>query len=257
MRWSSQVVPSDEAKDSVLEFVPRKFELGTPSAALDYLKEKERGSDFNMNQAIRVQTGINAIEERSYESKIEEIVLDRLKSIQESAYSEAFSLGQEEGKQEAFSSIRQEMTEKLIEIDNLIIGINKIKLELLNQNEAYIIKLIYHFASKLAHFELKSDHNTIVNLLRETVSLSQGDENVVVRVAPDQFEFIESLKKHTERDFEFLKKIRFESDEKVSTGGCIVETNYGQVDAQLEQRTQILWDVLSEHIPKTKEKVSV
>ena len=57
------------------------------------------------------------------------------------------------------------------------------------------------------------------------------------------------------RIFEFLKKIRLEGVEGISEGGCIVETNYGQIDARFEQRVEKLWEAVSESIHRVKPRI--
>jgi flagellar assembly protein FliH len=64
------------------------------------------------------------------------------------------------------------------------------------------------------------------------------------------------LQKATGREFEFLKAVKFEGDEAVTEGGCILETNYGEIDSRVEQRVEKLWEALVEAIPKVKDKVA-
>jgi flagellar assembly protein FliH len=115
---------------------------------------------------------------------------------------------------------------------------------------------MFQMASRLAKTELVNNNEAIVQVLRDAVGLAQDEENVTVRVSPTQFEFLETLKKETGREFEFIKKMKFEPDQEIADGGCIVETNYGEVDARIEQRMQQLWSVLSENMPKVKDKVA-
>ncbi len=90
------------AEKTVLEFVPVRFDLGTPSRPLNYLAEKGKGSDFRMNDAVRVQTGIDEVERINEEGKVEVAALEKLKEIQEDAYQEAYKLGLEEGHKKGF-----------------------------------------------------------------------------------------------------------------------------------------------------------
>ncbi|RYZ63978.1 MAG: flagellar assembly protein, partial [Proteobacteria bacterium] len=69
--------------------------------------------------------------------------------------------------------------------------------------------------------------------------------------------FIEELKKQTGRNFEFLKKVKIEASPEVTNGGCIVQTNYGEVDARVEQRIDSLWAAFQENMPKVKPVVKV
>ncbi len=257
MRWCNPILKKEAAADTVLDFVPRKIDLGTPGQAQEYLNYKDQGSDFRMGDALRVQTGIDRIEEDAAEELIEKKVLIKLKEVQENAYKEAFLIGREEGKVEAFNTLFHELTEKLTQFEILIKSISTLKTELMNFNETHLVQLSFHLGSVLAHQHLTSNKEAIISVLRDAVGLAQEEEGVKLRVSKDQFDFIEQVKKFTEREFEFLKNIKIESDNLIKPGGCIVETNYGEVDSRIEQRVAQLWDYLQEQVPKTKPKLAI
>lgn len=256
MQWSKYVLPKEIAAAKVLEYTPTQFSLGTPQQALNYLTEKSRGSDFRMNDTIRVQTGVEQIEKESEQEKIERAALAKLQEIQEGAYQEAYQLGMEEGKKEAFEKMSSRIAEKLEEFDNLLSSIGTLKRDLVSFNESHIMSMVFFLAARIAKKEVSDSNDGLLSVLRDAVSLSQDEENVMVRVSPEQLEFFEELQSQTGREFEFLKKLKFEASAEVSVGGCIVQTNYGEVDARLEQRIETLWTALQENMPKVKDKIA-
>lgn len=255
-RVAKSVLSKEVAEKTVLEFVPVRFDLGTPEQALSYLAEKSKGSDFRMNDAVRVQTGIDQVEKINDEEKVEVAALEKLKEIQEGAYQEAYRLGLEEGRQKAFESVSSEIAERMGTLDTLLNAIKDLKSEMVKFNESHLIKLTFHMAARLAKTELAGNDEVMVQILRDAVGLSQDEENITVRVSPSQFEFLEELKKETGRELDFLKRIRFEPSPEVVDGGCIVETNYGEVDARIEQRIEQLWAELSQNAPKVKNRIA-
>lgn len=265
MQWSNSgtsspkikaVLSKEMAEKTVLEFVPVRFDLGTPEQAMQYLAEKGKGSDFRMNDAVRMQTGVDQVEQTTEEEKVEVAALEKLKDIQEGAYEEAYRLGLEEGRKEAFDKVSADIAERIASMDTLLNGIKDLKSEMASFNEAHLIKLAFQMASRLAKTELQGNNEAMIKILKDAVSLSQDEENITVRVSQSQFEFLEELKKETGRELEFIKRVRFEPSNEVSDGGCIVETNYGEVDARIEQRVEQLWGVMSENIPKVKDKAA-
>jgi flagellar assembly protein FliH len=257
MPWSKAILPKIAAKAVVLEYVPKKFELGAPKQALDYLEHKKRGADFRMNETLRIQTGVDELEKVTEEEKVEARALDLMKEVQENAYKEAYELGLSEGHKEAFTKYSREIEEKLAGLETLLKSMEESKTELMSFNEAHLVQLTFQFATKIAGAEVEKNDQNLIEILRGAVALAQDEENVTVRVATEQHEFVEEIKKQNGRQFEFLKKIKFEPSDEISKGGCIVETNYGEVDARFEQRVQSLWDTLSENIPKVKPKIAV
>lgn len=252
-----EIIKSELATNRVLDFIPPRIDLGAPVEALDFIKiQNNQKNDFAMNDSVKVQTGIDKIEERNIENKIEKKVLEKLHEVQENAYQEAYQLGLEEGREEAFNKNTQEINEKLDALEVLFASIQNLKMELISNHETYFMKLLFHMASRLAHKELKENPEVLLEILRDVSSRLQSEQEVVVRVAPAQFEFIENLKNETKRELQFLKNMKFDPSEDVNPGGCIIETNYGQIDARVEERVDKLWQSIYEAIPKSSDKVA-
>lgn len=252
----SNILTEEEAKTRVLEFVPPNFRLATPEQAVQYLHEKEHGNPFRMDETIRIQTGVKGIESENFEEKIEQRVIEKLQSIQEGAYQEAYQLGLAEGRKEAFKKNDEEINKRLTLFDEVISKISILKTELGNFNEAHIVQLAFHMAKRLAYAEITADPELIKTVLKQALETAQSEEEVTVQVSPTQFEFLESLKKETGREFEFMKKVKLVPAEGITPGGCVIETNYGVIDASFEQRVQKLWEGIAENLHRVKAKIS-
>lgn len=255
MQWSRNILPKETNENKVLEFVPQKFDLGTPNQALDYLNSKKEGSDFRMDEVIRIQTGVDKIEKVSEEEKIEVKALEKLKEIQEQAYKEAYDLGLEEGRKKAFEEHSAQIDDHIQQFAAVLQTMTTMKQQMLAFNEAHLVQVMFQMASRLCHQNLENNNPAIVEIIRKSVGLAQDEEEIVIRVSPQQFEFLETLKKETNRDYDFLRKVKLEPSHDVKSGGCVVETNYGEVDARIEQRINQLWEGLSDNMPKVKTKL--
>ena len=259
MRWSNIIKKTEEnipnTEVSVLDYSPKQFNFGTPEAALDYLKQKEKGSDFLLSEVLRTTTGVEEIERLSEEQKIEHKVLEKLALLQEDAYKKAYDLGFEEGLKKAHEEKTAELNQQIEETSNLIVSFNVIKEELIRQNEAHIIKLVYEIACKIAFEHIEENQDSVLNVIKKAIETAQVEENVNVLISPLQLEFLEKMKNSSNRENEFLKKIKFVDSDQVSPGSCIVETNYGVIDARIEERVQKLWSELKEALPKVKSPI--
>ncbi len=257
MPWFSRSILKEEnAREVVVEYTPTQFNLGTPLQALEYLKEVKRGSDFIMNPVIRQQTGVEELQKEDLGSKAEELAILKLEEIQTAAYKEGYDLGLEEGTKRAYKEKSKEIKDKLADMDRLLVNVTKLKADLEVQNESHLIQLVYHMASRISLRQIEMDNQIVVDVMRQALSLAQDEENITVQVSDKQIEFIEDIKKNVgAREFEFLKKVTIASNPNIQPGGCIVETNYGEVDSRIEQRLHKLWDHLSEALPKVKSPI--
>lgn len=255
MPWSRAILSKAVAETKVMEFKPQKIELGSPEQALEYVRRKQ-GTDFRMNDHVQVYTGVDRIEQANDDERVEQRALEMLADVQKKAYDEAYQLGLDEGRKKAFDDVSADITKKMEELDGLLGMIGGIKNEILSQNETHMMKLLYHMASRIAGVQIAQDDSAVVEILRGAVSLAQDEENVRVEMHPSQIEFVEELRTRQGREFEFLKKIRFSPNESIRPGGCIVETNYGEIDARMETRLEQLWTALSEAVPKVKDRIT-
>lgn len=253
---ANTVLSKEIAEQVALEFVPMRFDLGTPNQAMDYLEFKKNGSDFRMNDSIRIQTSVEKIEMERDEQRVELAALEKLKETQEQAYKEAFALGLEEGRKEAFQKVSRELASRMEDLDKLFISVKELKKGLVDFNETHLVKLTFQIATRLAKVHIQGNEEVIVQILRDAVSLAQDEEDVTIQVSPLQVQFLETLKNETGREFEFLKKVKFEASKDVSDGGCVVETNYGEIDARIEQRIEQLWVTLSESLHPVKNRIA-
>lgn len=250
------VVPKNLAEKTVMDYVPHRIEAKTPGAALDYLERKSQGSDFVMSKAIRIQTGVDKIEESNLDSKVEALVLERIKEVQESAYAKAYELGLEEGHNKAFKENDEMIKSALQSLDEMLTKMSHLKVDLIKFNESAVIDTVFQIGKSLALQSLQEDREAILKLLKDAAQIAESEEKVIVQVSPAQFEFIEKLKSESKKEFAHLQNLTLEANPEVQTGGCLIQTNYGEVDAQVEQRIKKLWDDLTEAKPSSKDKIS-
>jgi len=258
MRWSSPIKTGDEHNQespTVLEYQPQQFHLGTPDAAIDYLKRKHHGADFVLSDALRKTTGIEDLERQSEEKLIEEKVLQKVSEIQKIAYDEGFKLGKEEGLATALENKTHEINNGLVDLGAVLLSIQNLKPELISHNESHMLQLIYQIAEKIAFDHIEQKPEVILEVIRKAMHSAQADEDVNVLVSSEQIEFIEKYKSSNKEQYDYLKNVKLQPSEKVQSGGCIIETNYGAIDARIKERVDKLWTELKAAIPKVKDTI--
>ena len=250
------VLTEDEAQKIAVNYSPRKFpQTISPAASgfVSYQASREASgfeSSFQIDRIVAQQTGIADIERSSIEERVEKEALSRLKDVQEQSYKQAYALGLEEGREKAYQETRDLLADRLASLESLIVSVENLKPDLISYNESHIVRLAYVMAKKIAMTEIQEKPELILNVVRQAIQGAQSDEAVTVRVSQADLDFIDQSKEKLSKQFESLKRAKFEASDSVTQGGCVVETNYGDVDATVEQRVDKLWDSLSEKLPK-------
>lgn len=255
---AKSVFTKEEAEKIAVAFTPRKFPLAITPAASGFValqaEQTERGfqPSFRIDRIVAEQTGVAELERLSIEEKVEREALSRLKNIQEEAYQQAYQLGLDEGREQAFQEQKAVLDEKISHLDELLNSVNNLKSELASYNESHIMKLVYYLARRIAMAEIEEKPDVVLPVLRQAIQGAQGDESITVYLSPSDFEFVEGLKDKLGKDFEALRSAKLEASDQIKSGGCVVETNYGDVDATIEKRLEKLWNALAEKLPRVK-----
>lgn len=227
-------VEIDQAR--VTEFKPRTFNIDLSKSNNTYLVEKRAGSGFVMNDAVKKISGIEDIERQAEQNLINQKVQAQLEELKQKTYDEAFQLGTERGFKSATEDRNNEINQAIDDFKSLIQSIQNMKNELIYQNEAHIMTTIFKIAEKVAYDHIEENPQLVLPVIRKAVNDSQEEENITIHISDKQIEFIENLKKISGREFDFLKNTKLEPSSEILTGGCIIETNYGVIDAQIENR---------------------
>lgn len=173
------------------------------------------------------ETEYNHMLERSQQEKEE---------AYKNGYSDGFQMGTAKGQEEA-ARISGEFNQLITDVRNQ-------RGEIFRQAELEIVELALAIARKIisVHAELMPD--IVIDSARKAVKLLLDRTSLVVKVAPEQETFIrENLDRLYEMD-DRIQKIDIETDRRVGPGGCMLDTESGNVDARIETELQNIEDAL-------------
>ncbi len=257
MQWSSihdHKKQNEEGKteEVVKEFQPRIFSLNKSEANDMHMNKKKSGSDFIMSDVVKKVSGIEAIEKKNEQDIVDRRVEEKMNELKTQAYEEAYQAGLKDGFKSAVDQRLEEINQAINDFQGLVNSIHSIKSDLVHQNEAHIVTTIFRIAEKIAYAHIAENPDLVMPVMKQAIEVAQADDEVTVLVSPEQIDFIENLKKLSNRDLDFLKNVRLEPSPGVMSGGCVVETNYGVIDAQVQTRVEKIWTELSQALPKIK-----
>jgi len=172
-------------------------------------------------------------------------------------YEEGFERGKEEGlkrgldeakerleeeKKRLFKEVEEKKEKELERLRGLLEGLEEeIKSAVLSLDEG-VLKLSLKIAQKLLLKEIKTDQELLLRIIREALQyLAEGIE-VVVRINPEDYQFLEENKVLLPRNYRF----KILPDEGVKRGGAILESQMGVIDATLEKRWEMVLKALED-----------
>ncbi len=251
---NSKVIQNNKSESVVLNYVPQEFPVIVSDETNDFVSEQTRkNSNFELSEVISEQVGITELKKKQMASKLEDKILEDLKGIEEKAYKEAYDLGLIEGEKKAYTESLELIEKRLVVLDEFLENTQVLYRKLFEKNEALLIKVLYSFASKIAMKEISECPEEIVNIVNQTVGVIQGDIKAHVFISESDKSFLDEIKKNIKTEYEFLNDIEVTTSEEVKQGGCVIETNFGEIDASVEERIDKVWQSINEKLPKDEQ----
>ncbi len=255
----SSILKKETADRMAFLHKPKSFQIEVSDVAKNFVitqGQVQEGSGFKVAEVVAQLSGIETIRRENIEKQVETTVLERLKEVQEQAYKQAYSLGLTEGTADAFEEKKAEFSAKLTSLDQALVSIEHMKENMFKQAETALVKVAYMVASRIALREISSGQEFLPQILSELVMELQTSDSITIKLNPIDFQFIEDLRKKNVKEVERLERVKLLPQDEIKVGGCFIETNYGEIDASVEQRVEKAWAIFEQKLPRLqKDKI--
>jgi len=165
----------------------------------------------------------------------------RAAEIESQAYSDGYEQGQKDG--EDFG--RKQFAVGLQHLESVLKNLRSESRRLVLEYEAQMVQTCLMVAGKLVAQEIKTDRDLISRILRIAMEKAVDGSSVTVHLNPRDKEnlsdeFIEQLSGPGGNS------ILLKANGSVKRGGCLIETEFGLIDASIESRWQALLEEVGE-----------
>ena len=165
-------------------------------------------------------------------------------------HQEAYQKGYQEGYDQGFATGKEEVDRLITRLNVIISTVIRKRNEIIQQTQEQLIDLALTIARKVVKTIPEQHKRVIFDNIMEALKRLRGKAEVVIRVNPDDLHIATKHKREFIAAIEGLEHIKFIEDTTVDKGGCIVETDFGQIDARIETQ-------LSEIEKKVKEATTI
>lgn len=152
--------------------------------------------------------------------------------IKKEAHDQGFAQGEQEGLKTGEASFNA----KLATLADQIAALAKEQERVYQENEAQLLPLIRAMVEKLVNHEVSVNHKVIEACLAKAMDAVVGQSKVVVHLNPDDFLTIKDVVMENPLFLEGAGRVELMEDLAVSQGGCLLVTEFGEIDATLEHR---------------------
>jgi flagellar assembly protein FliH len=221
-------------------------------AAFAEVKRKTDEGQFIRQQAEQdAERIISDAQNRAYQ--IENELRQNISSQQR----EALDKGREEGRFEGYAEGKAEV-DRLIERTRIILERAQDKrAEILAETEQEIVNLVLLIARKVIKVISENQRNIIISNVIEALRKVKGRGNVIIRVNMLDLKLATEHKEDFIKMLEGVKSIQVVEDSSVDSGGCIIETDFGEIDARIASQLAELENRILEISPVKTESGNI
>jgi flagellar assembly protein FliH len=162
---------------------------------------------------------------------------------------EAREAGKKEGKEEGFAEGKAEV-DRLIERTQTVLERAQDKRgEILSDTEKEIVSLVLLISRKVIKVLSENQKDIIISNVIEALRKVKAKGNVIIRVNLADLQLATEHKQDFIRLMEGVKSVQVVEDSSVDQGGCIIETDFGEIDARIASQLTELENKILEISP--------
>lgn len=159
-----------------------------------------------------------------------------VEAIKESAFQKGFI----EGKRVGFESGTKKADPVINSLSEALGQLENIRKQIHEALEEEVARLALAIAKKIVCHEIKTDQETVICIAREALSRVENPGKVKIKLHPDDLQFIKDTQSQLSRFLYNVESIRFEAEASIQNGGCLIETDMGDLDARIEKQFQAI-----------------
>ncbi len=191
------------------------------------------------------QTRVELLQQQTerLERQIEE-ARDQAKNIIAEAHKEAeriaeeaLNKGYDEGYAQAMASARSEQESQQRQVEDVLMALRSAKDEIYSQMEDSVLDLSLFIAERIIKMELDRTDDAFINIVRDTLSKVQHQNNIIIKVSKAEYERIFAGGGSEISEELRNSGVEVKQDLSLKSGDCMVETEYGNICSGI--RTQL------------------
>ena len=224
---------------------PDEFSMLTAFVAQEGPSAGEPGSPASEAEGAQPRDPLEQAREelealKAQASRILAEAREKAQQIEGEAYEQGYSQGRKDG--EELGKKEYEATARRAEA--VLDAIETRGLDLLGRYEAALVELALEAASKVVQARLETDRTVVMEALRAGMEQAVEGSEIKIRLNPSDLELVAEF---MHRDPALTKGHRVDlvPDGSVKQGGCLIETDFGLIDATVDARWEAVKGAVS------------
>lgn len=164
------------------------------------------------------------------------------------AHEDGLAQGLEKGKE----VVTAELEGVIQKLRRAYMDVEKYRKQLYLKAETETVDLALAVARKIIGQQIALDRQIVLNVVKGALDKVINHEKVKIRINPQDLDTVQTALFEFLPHVEKLENVHFEADAAITTGGCVVETNFGTVDARIENQLDQIESVFAAELEKSQ-----
>ena len=152
----------------------------------------------------------------------------------------AFQKGFLEGKKVGFESGAKQAQAVISSLQSTLDQLQNIRVEIHKELEQEVTHLALSIAKKIVCHEIKTTRETVACVAREALARVDNPGKIKIKLNPADLKFINDTQSQFARILHNFDHIRFVAEDSIQSGGCLIETDRGDIDARIEKQFEAI-----------------
>lgn len=163
--------------------------------------------------------------------------------------SEAFEKGKKEGLDAGWRDGKAEADRVIERLHIILSKAVERRHQIIEESEAQIVELVISMARKVVKAITESQKNVVLNNVVQALAKLRSKSDIVIRV---NLEDVGATTEHAKEIMERIERVNnvtVAEDSTVDRGGCIIETDFGEIDARISSQLREIEERIRELSP--------
>ena len=153
-------------------------------------------------------------------------------------YNDGLEKGIIEGDKAGSERAAQKLEPVLDSLNQVLLQIKNLRRVAYQRIEKEVVELALAIARKVICREIEMDKEVVVWVAREALAKIDDPGKITIKLNPSDLQFINETKYNLSEMIGNVDNVALESESSIQSGGCVVETDLGEIDARIEHQLQ-------------------
>ncbi len=163
----------------------------------------------------------------------------------EKGYNEGYEKGYKEGFDKGLKDGDEKVKELIERYKETLEKLNSLREKVYEEAQSEMILIVKEALKKIVSAEIKSSEEFILNVIKETTKNIIDSKKIVIKVSSEDYKFLTSNREKLDSLLSG-KEIEIVEDPGITRGGCLIQTDMGEVDSTVETKLEEVLNILEE-----------